>query len=106
MEIIKVELSKQMLDPSSTLVSNVVATDQMSKDGEVMTWVCGSVRGKNTYGGYAQPTPFIGALVNPSKGERTFLTIKIAEPNSSSRYAVLSACIEKIEEFKYDPQQP
>lgn len=94
LEFIRAELSTQMLDPASTIISDVLANDELV-DGKTMTWICGKVRGRNTFGGYAQPVPFLGAIVeSPVKG-RTFITISIADARTS--VTTLQSCLVKMQ---------
>lgn len=95
MEAIRLGLSLQMLDPSSTIISDVVSvTDGKFKDNGAT--VCGFVRGKNTFGGYAQPTPFIGILADTKSGQRKFLPIAVAEPSPTSQLSILQMCRTEI----------
>lgn len=68
------------------------------EEGEDARWVCGKVRGKNTFGGYAQPTSFIGMLWTGRNGGRHFTLITIADPYAASELLVLNACIERLKE--------
>ena len=93
--VITQELSSQMLDPASTRVSNVLAADNVV-DGQAMTWICGNVQGRNSFGGYAQPVPFMGTFLNsPTKG-RVYITMSIADNNPAAIYSVTSTCLERL----------
>lgn len=94
-DLVRAEISTQMLDPESTILSEVVAADEKAGD-ETMTWVCGKVRGKNTFGGYAQPVPFVGSIITEKTGKRSFLPIQIAGPSNSEQLAVLQLCLAKL----------
>lgn len=96
MAIIQSEVAGRLLDPSSALLSQVIATSE-TVDGAEMTWVCGSVQGKNTFGGYAQPTPFMGALLDSPGQGRAFVVISIAGPTAAERLSVLQTCMSKME---------
>ena len=60
--------------------------------------VCGNVQGRNTFGGYAQPTPFMGMMIDNDTVGRKFITISIAGPTEAERYALLSTCLEALNE--------
>ncbi|MBR9841176.1 MAG: hypothetical protein GYB50_25335 [Rhodobacteraceae bacterium] len=89
--IILQSLASKMLEPGSTIISDVVAADDVI-DGSTITWVCGNVRGKNSYGGYAQPTPFYGSLSDSESTGRSFITIAIAGSTHSEKTTVQNAC--------------
>ena len=87
--IIVEALSRKMLDPDSTRVSNLLAATH--DDEPEFIYVCGDVQGRNGFGGYAQPTMFIGALVPNAEGIKKFAVITIAEQGGFS--AVAKHCI-------------
>lgn len=95
LDVIRVGLSEQMLDPTSTIVSDVISVTK-GKFEDTGATVCGMVRGRNTFGGYAPPTPFIGVLADTSARQRTFLPIAIADPSPTSQLAVLQMCKSEI----------
>lgn len=95
LDVIRVGLSEQMLDPTSTIVSDVISVTK-GKFEDTGATVCGMVRGRNTFGGYAPPTPFIGVLADTSARQRTFLPISIADPSPTSQLAVLQMCKSEI----------
>lgn len=96
MSLIEVGVSEQMLDPSSTIISNVIAADEILDSGDVITWVCGDVRGKNTFGGYSYDTPFIGTLLDTPKAGRAFILMSIATADAGSKLSVLQSCVDKV----------
>lgn len=87
-------LKARLLDPESIIVSEVIATEDVS--GPALVWVCGKVRGKNSFGGYAQPTPFMGTFVTGKSGKRSFLTMVIAGPSDDEQLHVLETCLAKF----------
>ncbi|WP_128549280.1 MULTISPECIES: hypothetical protein [Salipiger] len=104
--IIQTAVAQRMLDPASTIISEVVAADDVSDDG-VITWVCGNVRGRNSYGGYAQPTPFFGGLTDSPNFGRSFIVISIAGPSAREHLNVQTACQKSLREarpFGDDPE--
>lgn len=95
LELIRSGLSERMLDPSSTIVSNVVAAKEFV-DGQEVAWVCGKVRGKNTFGGYAPPTNFMGTLIATQPTKRMFVVLSIAGPSNAEQLQTLRACLDKL----------
>lgn len=89
MKLIVSGLSEGMLDPTSTIVDSALAAEDPATPG--LTWVCGQVRGKNGFGGYAQPTPFVGSLVD-NLGQRLFVVVGIADGSEGSQFAILQTC--------------
>lgn len=96
MAIIEEGVAEQLLDPSSAIISDVIAISDLTSTPH-MDWVCGNVRGKNSFGGYAQDTPFIGTIVNSPTHGRSFVLITIASSHPASQKAVLESCLEKME---------
>lgn len=90
-EKIKEAVSVKMLDPDSTRIGDLIAANDTDTAG--LAYVCGKVSGRNTFGGYAQPTPFFGTLVDTNAGDKAFLVLSIAEPTSTSQAAVLKTCL-------------
>ncbi len=95
MALIEHRLSERMLDPSSTIVSDVLASEEVI-GGDQMAWVCGNVRGKNGLGGYSQPTPFMGALIEAADGAPDFLVIAVASQDAAEQHRVLSECLSRL----------
>lgn len=95
LELIRSGLSEKMLDPSSTIVSDVVAAKE-NVDGQTINWVCGKVRGKNTFGGYAQPTNFMGTILETAGSGRMFVVINIAGPSNEEQLRTLRTCLDKL----------
>lgn len=95
LDLIRSSLSERMLDPSSTIVSNVVAAKE-TVDGQEVAWVCGKVRAKNTFGGYAQPSNFMGTLISTEPSKRMFVVLSIAGPSDAEQLQTLRACLDKL----------
>lgn len=93
--VIRDGLSARMLDPTSTIVSQVLARDQVDGKAKV-TWACGKVRGKNTFGGYAPDTWFFGTTMYRPDGSAFFLPMIIAKDAAQSEGAV-RMCLEKMQ---------
>lgn len=93
-EVAQIEagLSTKLLDPESVRV-----TDLMAAEGELeIVTVCGNVQGRNTFGGYAQPVPFMGHIVPTEAGEKVFIAMSVAEPTANSQQAVLKTCLSQM----------
>lgn len=96
-ELVLIEqgIAAKLLDPDSAVLSEVVTTPD--KDNPSMTWVCGNVKGRNTFGGYAQPVPFLGSLVAQNNGEKVFLAIAIAGAAPAEQASVLATCLQHFD---------
>lgn len=78
-------LTSQLLDPESAIIEDVVAIDDPQDEGAVT--ICGQIRGKNSFGGYAQPQPFL-VMVNPMSellGGRQVIAAKIADTDDRAQ---------------------
>lgn len=93
-ELVLIEqgVAAKLLDPESAVLSEVVTTPD--NDNPSMTWVCGNVKGRNTFGGYAQPVPFLGTLVTQNNGEKVFLAIAIAGAAPAEQASILATCLQ------------
>lgn len=88
-------IAAKLLDPESAVLSEVVTTPD--NDNPSMTWVCGNVKGRNTFGGYAQPVAFLGTLIAQNNGERVFLPIAIAGASPAEQASVLATCLQHFD---------
>ncbi len=93
MALIEAGVAGQLLDPGSAILSEVIAGPA---EGGELTYVCGNVRGKNTFGGYAQPTPFMGAIIQETTGRRSFMLMRIAEPDPAIQADLATLCLESL----------
>lgn len=85
-----------LLDPESARFTGLVASRDMEfPDPQFLGYVCGNVSGRNTFGGYAPATPFIGSLVVGGKG-KGFILISIAGPSNAEQLAVLTTCLDRM----------
>ncbi len=92
--VVKEAVAARLLDPESAILSDVIAATESGFEGGAM--VCGYVRGKNSMGGYSQPTMFIGGLL-PGQGESmSFLVISIARPDPADQSRVADACVDAL----------
>ena len=82
------------LSRTRSRVSGVIGAPDATEP--TLVWACGKVQGKNTFGGYAQPVPFIGSFVTNNVGEKLFLVVAIAGPSNAEQLAVLNTCIERL----------
>lgn len=72
------DITRQMRDPDSVKLVDVVAVRDPTSS--ITSWVCGEVRGKNGFGGYADPAQFVALLADdPLSGKRMLQLLKIAE---------------------------
>ena len=95
--MVQAGVSAKLLDPESARFTQLIAATSpppdAAKPDECMIWVCGHVSRKNTFGGYAQPTPFLGAIV---ANKPLFVVISIAGPDASEQSATLQTCLSKM----------
>lgn len=87
-------VSDEMLDPESTRITDLVAATDSKIEG--LAYVCGKVSGRNTFGGYAQPTPFFGTLADTKSGDKAFFVISIADATAASQSVALRMCLKHM----------
>ncbi|ESY88350.1 hypothetical protein X739_00755 [Mesorhizobium sp. LNHC220B00] len=86
-EVVKRYVTESLKDPGSATFGSVSAS---ITDRGVVT-VCGMVNSKNSYGGYAGQTPFIGILATNTSGQRVFGVVGMGGTDDQST-SVLSLC--------------
>lgn len=94
MRMIIDEVSTRMRDPESTSLSGVVANPDPKIAGT--SWVCGKVSGKNGFGGYGEPSLFLGTLTLNGEGKEFFFLVDIAEDQGVATDRLLAVCLDKL----------
>lgn len=94
MHLVTAELSRQLLDPDSMVLSEVVSIPDPFSSGEIV-YICGRVKSRNSFGGYAQPAKFVALVSSDAFSKvRMVQTMKIAETDQQAQ-AVGRVCEEQ-----------
>lgn len=97
--IIEDSVRSQLKDPGSATFRNINASST-DRSG---TSACGLVNAKNSYGGYTGDQPFIGLLMERTKGRKDWAFIPAKIAGTTTEIAVVqSICSKK----GIDPQNP
>lgn len=93
--LISAAIKKELRDPESMELSELLSAAEPTSTN--MTWVCGSVRGKNGFGGFAQPSPFVAMIVNDQLTKRRIVQhLRISRDDREADIAI-RICREKFE---------
>ncbi|MBX3580787.1 MAG: hypothetical protein KF810_02675 [Rhizobiaceae bacterium] len=85
---VKRDLAASMKDPESARFGE---TMMASPGGAGLINVCGTVNGKNSFGGYTGSKPFMGSLTTNNAGKRVFIPVGIGGTDSET-FAVRTMC--------------
>ncbi|TIV39595.1 MAG: hypothetical protein E5V99_04385 [Mesorhizobium sp.] len=80
-------VTESLKDPGSAMFGNIVGS--ISDKGVVSA--CGYVNAKNSYGGYAGQTPFVGVLATNTSDQRVFAVSGMGG-TSNETTAVMMLC--------------
>jgi len=86
-DVVKRFVAESLKDPGSATFGKITAS--ISDRGVVS--VCGMVNARNSYGGYAGQTPFMGVLATNTSGQRVFGVSGMGSTDIQSK-SVLMVC--------------